>query len=599
MTTSLPTTSSNEIFPGATVPAAGSAALAEGLTAPTAGSAVLPADFGALLGGDASTASSIATPLPPASPPATAPVANALEAKPVVRPTATPATITATPMSRAASLPTDARGLALESAHGVVAAVPAEAANEVARPVDVVKADSVVPDRATLEAIVALLTPVVVAFDPPPVAGAPMAAGEQPSNAQVPALAVTEQNGGNDGSAPWPAAPRATITLTLPGQPPVPLDETLAAASLADDPGRNIPAQAQAAVMPTVPPASTPRRESRAILGPGAGSGEGDFSTARAGESRATPVVTAMASVELKDGAVVALARPGEFRMASGDADVVRRFAAPHAPASAMAENSAALPRAGIGAAPENERRFGKNFLSSDGQQFTTAPSEAGIGVAEMTPTMLLTPHDPMTAVPATVPALVSTMAAAPQAAGAPGAEPMPQLVAASVARRAVETVTNVVEAQAISKLQPVPSVQLKFKIGHEDLAVRVALRDGVVHTEFRTDSPELRAALQQEWKAVAAQPESAMRYLEPVVSAASSSQGGTNSFAQQQQQQSPGQSAAQQQQQQQQHSQSRAAAEFFGSVSRSTPFQPREGGAASTIAAAVLPTSVHLSAVA
>ncbi|HLP25352.1 MAG TPA: hypothetical protein VK477_06730 [Acidobacteriota bacterium] len=208
---------------------------------------------------------------------------------------------------------------------------------------------------------------------------------------------------------------------------------------------------------------------------------------------------------------------------------------------------------------------------------------------------MLFTPHDITPAVSATAPALVSMVSGAPQAAGAP----MPQLVAASMAHRAVEAVTSVVDAQAVSKLQPVPSVQLKFKIGHEDLAVRVALRDGVVHTEFRTDSPELRAALQQEWKTVTAQPESALRYLEPVVSAASSSQGGTNSFAQQQQQ-SPGHSAAQQQQQQQQqqNQQARAAAEFFGSVARSTPFQPRDGGAAATTAA-VLPTSVHLSAVA
>ncbi len=581
MTTSLPTTSSNEIFPGAAVPAAGAAALADGLTAPVSEGDALPADFCALLGGDASTA----TPLPTANPSVAAPVANAPAANPVVRPTAPHANVTATTSSRVASLPTDARGLALESAPGVDAETSAAAASELAQPADAVKADAVVPDRATLEAIIALLTPIAVAFDPSPVASAPMAANEPPSNPETLPLAATEQAVGNDGTAPLPASARATVTLTLPGQLPIQLDETLAASSLAGEPSRHIPAQTAAA--PTVPPAATTLRESRAAIEPGAG------------EPRATSVVTAIASVELKDGAVVALALPVESRTASGDAASVRRLTTPRAPASAMPENSAALPRAGTDFASGDEKRFGKNFLSGAEQQLTTALPAAGIDVAEKTPSMLFTPHDPLFAVPTTVPTLVSVVAAAPEGAGALGAEPMPQLVAASMARRAVETVTSVVEAQATSKLQPVPSVQLKFKIGHEDLAVRIALRDGVVHTEFRTDSPELRAALQQEWKAVTAQPESALRYLEPVVLAASSSQGGTNSFAQQQQQQSPGQSAAQQQQQQQQQQQARAAAEFFGSVSRSTPFQPREGGAASTVAAAVLPTSVHLSAVA
>ncbi|MBI5424854.1 MAG: hypothetical protein HZA32_12300 [Opitutae bacterium] len=210
---------------------------------------------------------------------------------------------------------------------------------------------------------------------------------------------------------------------------------------------------------------------------------------------------------------------------------------------------------------------------------------------------MLFIPHDTFSAVSPTVPAIVSVVPAQTQVVAAGSPEPMPQLVAASFAKRAVETVTNVVDAQAASKLQPVPSVQLKFKFGTEDLAVRVELRNGTVRTEFRTDSPELRAAISNEWKAVAAQPESALRFLEPVVSPTSSPQTGTGSFAQQQHQQSPGQSAAQQQQQQNQ--QQARAQEFFGSIARSTPFQPRDGGAATSAAPVVLPTSVHLSAVA
>lgn len=604
MTTSLPTTSSNEIFPGATAPAAGNAALADGLAtllvpgASAAPNGALATDFCALLDGGPATESGATSGLT-SNPPSTASVSSPSVAGATVRPDSS---------ACVATLPTDVRGLVLKPTRVVPASVPAGKGGATPTVAET-ESDPALPDRATLEAIVALLAPLAVIFDAPPESSGPTLLGAAPSTAEALSLAAGEQNVSTDGAAPLSASAHASVTVTLPGQPPI---------QLAGAPSRSLPAETETSA-PPVPANSTALpsgtvaapeaqpmnasvvlpRPADAVNPAGVAAVVAEIASPRDSEPPEAPTFEATASVELTNGAVVALALPTKVRLASGDADATGHLATRGLVARELPEKSAALPHTEDATNLVDEEHLGKNFLSGNKQQVTVSQTEAGIGVAQNRPTMLFAPHDTLPTVHPTVPALVSTVAAAPQVAGAPVPEPMPQLVAVSVARRAVETVTNVVEAQAVSKLQPVPSVQLKFKIGHEDLAVRVALRDGVVHTEFRTDSPELRAALQQEWKAVTAQPESALRYLEPVVSAASS-QNGTNSFAQQQQQ-SPGQSAAQQQQQQQQqqHQQARAAAEFFGSVARSTPFQPREGGAASSVAAAVLPTSVHLSAVA
>ena len=113
-------------------------------------------------------------------------------------------------------------------------------------------------------------------------------------------------------------------------------------------------------------------------------------------------------------------------------------------------------------------------------------------------------------------------------------------------AERAVATVTNLVDTQFTASMQKSGSVQLRLKFGGEDLSVRVELRGGEVHTDFRTDSPELQAALNREWQAVSASsPDQLRQFVQPVFSP-SSAQGdsSSSSFAGRQQQQ---QSAAQQ----------------------------------------------------
>lgn len=606
MTTSLPTTPSNEILPGVSGAPAGNAALADGLAALFAATpAGAPTDaavrasspeFTALLDGSATAATPGTTPagltVVPVKPASTSNASTA----PRVRETTPTATAT------------DVRGLAFSLAKK--SSTPLASDVEAAVSVPVASTESpaapALPDRATLEAIVALLAPLATLVAPEP---APVALGVSPERAadvSSKPVGVTESPVAEEPGVVLPA--RSQVTVTLPGQSPVALNEEFSpAAPAAMSPSatklststvaRATPAQttevsrpmplpdvalaAGELPQPNSTPAKSPRTAPAAPVAPAA----------------PALMLEAAAEAELPDGAIVSLVLPAT--VVPMRAELRPSSEAPVTPA--RPENSAVV------AAEKNspdfapEKAAGKNFLTTEEQELSPTRGEAGIGVAQTRPTMLFTPHDTLSAVPATVPALVSTVVAAPQAfaASAPAAEPTPVLLAASVAHRAVATVTSVVDAQAASKLQPVPSVQLKFKVGAEDLAVRVALRDGVVHTEFRTDSPELRAAIQQEWKTVTAQPESAVRFLEPIVAPASSSaQSGTNSFAQHQHQQSPGQSAAQQQHQQQQQ-QSRAAAEVFGSIGRSTPFQPREGGAASSVAPIALPTSVHLSAVA
>lgn len=108
-------------------------------------------------------------------------------------------------------------------------------------------------------------------------------------------------------------------------------------------------------------------------------------------------------------------------------------------------------------------------------------------------------------------------------------------------AERAVATVTSLVETQFSASMQKSGSVQLRLQFGGEDLSVRVEIRDGAVHTDFHTDSSELRSALSREWQAMAAQsPEQLRRYLEPVFSPApaSASADPSSSFTRHQQSQ-------------------------------------------------------------
>lgn len=71
---------------------------------------------------------------------------------------------------------------------------------------------------------------------------------------------------------------------------------------------------------------------------------------------------------------------------------------------------------------------------------------------------------------------------------------------AVSDAHRAVEVVLHAVDRVARREQS---AVKLEFSVGDAELVVRVERHANEVRATFRTDSPELRAALAQEWQAV------------------------------------------------------------------------------------------------
>jgi hypothetical protein len=167
------------------------------------------------------------------------------------------------------------------------------------------------------------------------------------------------------------------------------------------------------------------------------------------------------------------------------------------------------------------------NFLTPDNKQVKTDLAADGITVAKPGSTM----NSPTEATRATSPseALGDISAHGQFTVAWPAAERAQAPAAASVeknfAERAVATVSNLVDTQFTASMQKSGSVQLRLKFGSEDLSVRVELRGGAVHTDFRTDSPELRAALNREWQAVANQSSHSLRaFVDPVFSPTSSS---------------------------------------------------------------------------
>ena len=102
-----------------------------------------------------------------------------------------------------------------------------------------------------------------------------------------------------------------------------------------------------------------------------------------------------------------------------------------------------------------------------------------------------------------------------------------PAVVLTSTAHRAVEAVLDVTERFAARDQH---SVNLQFTIGGSDLDVRVEMRGSEVHTTFRTDSPELRAALSNEWQSVTRQPgeDRSVRLAAPVFSSGNGSPSAT-----------------------------------------------------------------------
>lgn len=247
----------------------------------------------------------------------------------------------------------------------------------------------------------------------------------------------------------------------------------------------------------------------------------------------------------------------------------------------------------------ENNSSSEKTFLSAAGQELKSKLSEAGTDVAissnnmsaQFTSRRLTV--DPLELPPRFnargeyLPSFNETQNFSAAAETAENTTPAPVL-----AHRAVETIMNVVEAQRNGAANA-SSVNLHFKFGGDDLAVRVQLRGGEVLTQFLTDSAELRSALSSEWQNMAGQGgSSGLRLLEPSILPASANVStGFGSTSQ-------GQGHSHQQQQAQQHAQTAAAFSELRGLRRGASVLTPVKETAPRVSIAQ-PTSQHLTAVA
>lgn len=474
-------------------------------------------------------------------------------------------------------------GLLKAAAHSPVQAVASSAAPAADEDAGEVSAPSA-PSREAIEQALALLAPLwnllaptAAAVSLPVTDAAPATLsvnlhvpGERPRTATL-ALPVTSEalNGAVDQLLVAPAAPAATpvaapaamsdVDSSLPEpSAPAPIATTDAAASDPMPPSTLpstpvVPTVSTAAV-PTPAPSAAPRAPvmeqltvatpARAVTvntAPASGAEAGHEPGDESPES--IPVHPARGvEMRLPGGAslTIAVRTPVQAGQGQGEAgqkdDRQEKYAGLIAPAGELNRFAAS----GVE----------KQFLSPQKEQVSAASAPAGISGAEKADAMPQLANNPRrftsSSMPEPVPvrsALVEFLPAAP--ASAPAQAPAAQVAAPeSVAHRAVEAVMALVDSQ---RAQPAQGglVNLSFKIGHDDLTVRVQLRDGVLQAQFRTDSPELRAALATEWRT--ADPAAAvgnLRVAEPEFVPASASTGSfaQNGFAQ-------GQSHSQQQQ--------------------------------------------------
>jgi hypothetical protein len=190
----------------------------------------------------------------------------------------------------------------------------------------------------------------------------------------------------------------------------------------------------------------------------------------------------------------------------------------------ALTEKFAASARAIYPVAPLPGLPEKKDFLNAGQLSVNTPASSVGIGVAQVSVVMPPTSFNRLKTLPA-VEAMtnVSVSVNAPTVLSLVPDAPAPP---ASL-RETMAAVVTAVEALERRSDAVQKSVDLHFDVGAERLALRVELRDGTVHTTFRTESPELRAALAHEWQA--AMPSTAgreLRLADPVFSSATTSGG-------------------------------------------------------------------------
>ncbi len=163
---------------------------------------------------------------------------------------------------------------------------------------------------------------------------------------------------------------------------------------------------------------------------------------------------------------------------------------------------------AGSDSAPENTpvaalSPANKHTVDVTPESITDKVASIGTSVASPTPVMSSAANS-QAAIFAPLPTAVAT-------AGSPPA------VALASPTQAVEYVLQIGELQAAQSQGAQSAVNLHFSVGGETLLVRVAMQEGQVHTQFTTDSGDLRAALAREWQSLGATGTGTVRFAEPV----------------------------------------------------------------------------------
>ena len=309
-----------------------------------------------------------------------------------------------------------------------------------------------------------------------------------------------------------PGLPIAAFAAAIPGSPADSLAETARpggaakrADALAKLGGLGAPAAAplagaKSSAIPTVPAL----KPSAAAASPPAASAAGAERPQLSPASLETPV-------EQPDAAPGAPTKAGVAAIApeSGPAPNAMHSDA----GEKIAVNAQIQPALGI----SDKSARDKNSLSSKDKQDTQQVNDLGMAGAKNLPTMSAPAF--AHAHPAEIaPTSGLPMTAAPAATAVAGAPAGPG--AASAAREAVEQVIKLADAQASQAEHGVQAVNFGIKFGDSTLGVRVALQGGSVHTQFNTDSPELRSALAAEWRTLPAEsPSRTYQFADPVFS--------------------------------------------------------------------------------
>jgi hypothetical protein len=178
-----------------------------------------------------------------------------------------------------------------------------------------------------------------------------------------------------------------------------------------------------------------------------------------------------------------------------------------------------ATPAARLGVESSDATRENK-FLTVDNESLVATSESAGTAVANWGKAMsfdspLTPPAARFAESDVALPGVITFLTADSQTAETKLAETSP-----AQAAQIVHEIRDIADGLWAVERQ---SVEVRFNFNeNERLAVRVLYRDGVVHTTFRTDSPELRDTLAREWQSqIGAQSEARpYRVADPVFSA-------------------------------------------------------------------------------